>query len=147
MGEIEPLLDKQRFIVSDVDEIDRHLVRWLKHKGVVYSTDSRVKRGPSKKREVTVWEWKHTVRKELKEYREEEREEALDTLAELGAERDEYADEGLDAIEEEIDRRKEVLDSADADVSVKGINAEPSESTDSENESRAGRTFGRGYSA
>lgn len=72
MGEIEPLLDKERFIVSDVDEIDRHLVRWLKHKGVVYATDTRVKRGPSKKREVAVWEWKHTVREELKEYREDQ---------------------------------------------------------------------------
>jgi len=49
---------------------------------------------------------------ELKEYREDEREEALDTLEDLGADRDEYADEDLDTIEGEIDRREEVLDAA-----------------------------------
>lgn len=84
---------------------------------------------------------------ELKEYREEEREEALDTLEDLGADRDEYAEEDLDAIEAEIDRREEVLDAAGADVSVKGTDDEPNESTDSDNKNKGSRSFGRGYSA
>lgn len=84
---------------------------------------------------------------ELKEYREEDREEALDTLEDLGADRDEYVEEDLDAIESEIDRREEVLDAADADVSVKGTGDEPNESTDSDNKNRGSRSFGRGYSA
>ena len=82
---------------------------------------------------------------ELKEYREEERTEALDTLEDLGADRDEYEDADLDTIEEEIDRREEVLDAADVDTSVK--TTEDSGGDDEGSETTMGRTFGRGYNA
>jgi hypothetical protein len=83
---------------------------------------------------------------ELEEYREEEREEALDTLSELGADTDEYEDESLDTIEEEIDRRKEVLESADADVSVKNT-ADSGGEDDTDSTQRGSRSFGRGHAA
>lgn len=87
---------------------------------------------------------------ELKEYHEEEREEALDTLEDLGADRDEYADEQLDDIEAEIDRRKEVLEAADVETSVKSTeDGGADENTDDETETTSSgtRTFGRGFSA
>lgn len=87
---------------------------------------------------------------ELSEYREEEKEEALDTLTDLGADEEEWADEALDAIEEEIDRREEVLEATDADVSVKDIESSTDEGTDNDDHDRTmsgSRTFGRGYGA
>lgn len=83
---------------------------------------------------------------ELQEYREDEREEALDTLEDLGADTDEFEDADLPELESEIDRREEVLEAADADVSVKGTDEEPT--TDDEDKTQSGtRQFGRGYSA
>lgn len=85
---------------------------------------------------------------ELEEYREDEKEVDLDRLEDLGADRDEWADESLDAIEEEIERREEVLDAA-PDVSVKDIESSTDESTEDETERSMGgtRTFGRGHNA
>lgn len=85
---------------------------------------------------------------ELEEYREEDREEALDRLTELGADEDDWAEESLDAIEEEIDRRQEVLDSA-PNVSVKDIESS-TDSDDGETDEKTmngTRTFGRGHGA
>lgn len=82
----------------------------------------------------------------LAEYRADEKGEALDELSELGADRDEWEDESLDSITEEIDRREEVLE--DVDVDTKG--AQPDETTDDEeaDEQRHGqRRFGRGHAA
>lgn len=85
------------------------------------------------------------LRDELSEYREEEREEALDTLESLGANRDEWGDESLDDLEDEISRRKEVLDAADADTSIK--NATDSGGDTDKDKQRGTRRFGRGHSA
>ena len=84
---------------------------------------------------------------ELKEYRADEIDEKLDDLTDLGAKRDEWEDESLDTIEEEIQRREEVLDAA-PNTSVKDVDdggKEPESSTDST--SSGTRTFGRGYGA
>lgn len=85
------------------------------------------------------------LRDELEEYRADEREEALDELETLGADTDEYEDADLDALEEEIERRKEVLDAA-PDVSVKDIESETD--TEETNDTQSGpRQFGRGHAA
>jgi hypothetical protein len=83
---------------------------------------------------------------ELEEYKEEEREEALDSLEKLGADRDEYADDDLETIEEEIDRREEVLDEADVETTVKGTTDNSSKQSDNETQSKT-RTFERGFGA
>lgn len=89
---------------------------------------------------------------ELEEYKTEEKEERLDDLEGLGADREEWEEEALDDIEDEIDRREEVLDAA-PDVSVKDIESETdegvNEDTDDEQEQTINgtRTFGRGHNA
>lgn len=85
---------------------------------------------------------------ELAEYREDEREDALDRLAELGADRAEWDEEDLDDIEEEIDRREEVIDATD-DATVKDIDSSTDEdTTDADETTMSGtRRFGRGHKA
>lgn len=71
INEIEPLLEHERFIVNDIDGIDKHLIRWLKHKGVVFVADMVQRTTENgKNRQYKVWEWKQDIRRELKEYRE-----------------------------------------------------------------------------
>lgn len=85
---------------------------------------------------------------ELTEYREGEKEEALDELTDLGADRDEWADESLDDIEAEIDRREEVLDTVDK-TSVKNVDTSTDESPedDIDRTINGTRKFERGYGA
>jgi len=84
---------------------------------------------------------------ELKEYREDERTDALETLSELGANTDKFEDENLDALEEEIQRRKEVLDAA-PDVTVKDIDSSTDSNSTKNKKSHSGpRKFGRGHGA
>jgi hypothetical protein len=85
---------------------------------------------------------------ELSEYREEEKEEILDELTELGADRDEWADESFDDIEEEIERREEVLDTVDK-TSVKNVDTSTDKDKDDDTERTMNgtRKFERGYGA
>lgn len=85
---------------------------------------------------------------ELEDYRADEKEEALDELVELNADRDEWEDEDLDDIREEIDRREEVLDGIDADTKGLDTDSGTDEGTD-EGETTVGgrRRFGRGHNA
>lgn len=82
---------------------------------------------------------------ELREYREDERKDALETLSELGADTDSFEDENLDALKEEIQRRKEVLDAA-PDVTVKDVNTSTDSNTDTKSHTGP-RKFGRGHGA
>ncbi len=84
---------------------------------------------------------------ELEEYRAEEKQDALDKLTDLGADRDEWKDESLSEIESEIDRREEVLESAD-NTSVKNIDTQTDSNDDDVDRTMKGtRKFGRGYGA
>jgi len=84
---------------------------------------------------------------ELEEYRTEEKQDALDELTDLGADRDEWEDETLSEIESEIDRREEVLESAD-NTSVKNIDTQTDSNDDDVDRTMKGtRKFGRGYGA
>jgi uncharacterized coiled-coil DUF342 family protein len=85
---------------------------------------------------------------ELSEYREKEKEEILDELTELGADRDEWADESFDDIEEEIERREEVLDTVDK-TSVKNVDTSTDKDKDDDTERTMNgtRKFERGYGA
>ena len=89
------------------------------------------------------------LREDLAEYRSEEKETKLDQLAELNADREAWEDESLDEIEEEIERREEILQ--DADFSVKNADGTgPNGDTDSESAETTPsgtRRFGRGYNA
>lgn len=83
---------------------------------------------------------------ELREYREDEREEALGELEDLGADLDDYEDADLDEIREEVDRREEVLDAA-PDVTVKDVDSS-TDSKDTKTTDHGGpRKFGRGHNA
>lgn len=94
---------------------------------------------------------------ELTEYREEEIEDRLDTLDELGADRDEWEDEAdeasdpIDVLDEEIERREEVLDAMDVDTSVKNVqDSGPEGESSDEGDNRTmhgGRSFERGHGA
>lgn len=93
------------------------------------------------------------LRDELQEYRQEEIDEKLDRLTELGAEREEWEDEELEDIETEIDRREEVAEDLGVDATVKDIEPE-TDSGDDEDEVQADdtsidgrRKFGRGFGA
>ncbi|WP_226041179.1 DUF2213 domain-containing protein [Natrinema sp. DC36] len=82
------------------------------------------------------------------EYRKGEREEALDDLEDLGADRDDWDEDSLEDIREEIDRREEVLDGINVDA--KGIETDSGEETTDENVDttyNGRRTVGRGYKA
>lgn len=92
---------------------------------------------------------------ELTEYRQDDIEDRLDRLDELGADREEWeetadeADDPLDALDEEIQRREEVLDAA-PDTSVKDIDSstDSEETSDSDETTMSGaRRFGRGHQA
>jgi len=83
------------------------------------------------------------LRDELKEYRADEIDDALDTLSELGGERESWEDESLDAINEEIERREEVLDSVDNTTIKAGTDNASKEQT----KTSGSRRFGRGYKA
>lgn len=83
---------------------------------------------------------------ELEEYREDDRKEALDDLEDLGADRDEWEDESLDAIEEEAERRREIAENMNLDT--KGLNTDSvSGDGNSKNYGGSKRTFGRGHAA
>jgi len=88
---------------------------------------------------------------ELSEYRQEDIAERLDTLDDLGADRDEWketadeSDDPLDVLDEEIERREEVADAVSDGSTVKNLDT-GSEST-SDSESYGTRSFGRGYGA
>jgi hypothetical protein len=94
------------------------------------------------------------LRDELDEYRGEEIDEKLDELEELGADRDEWeetadeADDPLTALDEEIERREEVLDATD-NATVKGVDKTTDEDTDTDTDTTMGgtRKFSRGYGA
>jgi hypothetical protein len=95
------------------------------------------------------------LNEELSEYREDEIEEKLDRLSELGADREDWAEEVEDSddplgdLDEEIERREEVLDAA-PDVSVKDIESstDADETNDETETSKHGtRRFGRGHGA
>lgn len=92
---------------------------------------------------------------ELTEYRQDDIEDRLDRLDELGADREEWedtaddADDPLDALDEEIQRREEVLDAA-PETSVKDIDSstDADETSDSDETTMSGaRRFGRGHQA
>lgn len=77
---------------------------------------------------------------ELDDYREEERQEALDTLGEYLDDTEEYQDADLDEIQDEIERVEKVAENLNVDV--KNV-----ETTDSESGGSTGRKrhFGRGH--
>ena len=92
---------------------------------------------------------------ELSEYREDEIEDRLDRLDELGADREDWAEEAEDSddpledLDEEIQRREEVLDAA-PETSIKDIDSstDSDETGDSDETSMSGtRRFGRGHEA
>jgi chromosome segregation ATPase len=85
------------------------------------------------------------LREQLDEYRQSEKEDRLDRLSELNADRDEWEDEDLDEIEAEIDRREEIFE--DIDFSVKNADGGDGEETDTSSTSKGRRRFGRGYNA
>lgn len=91
------------------------------------------------------------LRDELTEYRSGEIEEKLDTLAEYGADRDEWeetvddADNPIETLDEEIERREEIAESMDTSVKV-GIDSTTT-NTDADNGSNGTRSYGRGYAA
>lgn len=85
------------------------------------------------------------LREQLDEYRQSEKEDRLDRLAELNADRDEWEDEDLGEIEAEIDRREEIFE--DIDFSVKNADGGDGEETDTSSTSKGRRRFGRGYNA
>jgi len=85
------------------------------------------------------------LREQLDEYRQSEKEDRLDRLAELNADRDEWEDEALDEIEAEIDRREDIFE--DIDFSVKNADGGDGEESDSSSTRRGKRRFGRGYNA
>lgn len=81
----------------------------------------------------------------LAEYQADEKEEALDELDSLGADREEWEEDSLEDIREEIDRREEVLENADLDT--KGIDTDADEDEGPETTTNGTRTFGRGHAA
>jgi hypothetical protein len=85
------------------------------------------------------------LREQLDEYRQSEKEDRLDRLVELNADRDEWEDEDLDEIEAEIDRREDIFE--DIDFSVKNADGGDGEESDSSSTSKGRRRFGRGYNA
>jgi len=89
------------------------------------------------------------LEEDLEAYRIEEKEDALDELVEYGADREQWEDEDLDTISEEIDRREEVLEGVDMSVKNADTPSEETETnTDSGETTRNGtRRFGRGYNA
>jgi hypothetical protein len=94
------------------------------------------------------------LRDELAEYREADIEDRLDTLEDLGAEREEWeetadeADDPLDVLDEEIERREEVLEAADTSVKTIDETTDGDENEDSTSRTMSGtRSFGRGHGA
>jgi hypothetical protein len=87
-----------------------------------------------------------SIAEEWQEFRADKRDERLDELESLGADRDEYEDEPIDAIEAEIDRRKEVLEEVD-DTSPTGIDTDSGTDEDGTTNTSGTRTFGRGHKA
>lgn len=84
---------------------------------------------------------------EWQEFRSDKHEEKLDELEDLGAERDEFEDETIDAIEAEIERRKEVLEAVE-DASPTGIETDSGTDEDEGTKNMSGtRSFGRGHKA
>lgn len=81
---------------------------------------------------------------EWTEYRDEQREEALDELEALGADPEAFEDSTLEDIETEIERREEVVDAIDA-TSPTGVDANTD--GDEDNTDRGNRQFGRGHAA
>lgn len=86
------------------------------------------------------------LRDRLDEFETDRKEELLSDLDDLGADVEEWEDDDLDTIEEEVQRREEVLDEVDG-TSTK--NAKTTNTTDDpDTETTFGRrTFGRGHGA
>ena len=89
----------------------------------------------------------------LSEYREDEIDEKLDRLEDLGADRDDWsetadeADDPIEALDEEIERREEVLDAA-PETSVKDIDSSTDSGESDDEKTMSGtRTFPRGHGA
>mgnify|MGYP000199752222 CR=1 FL=1 len=97
-----------------------------------------------------------TLEDDLSEYREADIEERLDTLEGLGADRDEWketadeADNPLEELDSEIERREEVIDAVD-ETSVKNVESSTDSGSNNGDESRKSfgstKTFSRGYGA
>jgi hypothetical protein len=94
------------------------------------------------------------LRDELAEYREADIEDRLDTLEDLGAEREEWeetadeADDPLDVLDEEIERREEVLEAADTSVKTIDETTDGGEDEETADRTMSGtRSFGRGHGA
>lgn len=87
------------------------------------------------------------VAEEWQEFRADEHEKRLDRIEELGAEREKWEDESLDALEEEIERREEVFDAID-NASPTGIEESEDEGGEDTKRTISGkRQFGRGHAA
>jgi hypothetical protein len=138
--ELESTIDEMREDITDAfDEADHFTVELDEDECVCDAVSDLVADLDEKAAKV------EQLEDDLEEYRADERDEALDELEGFGADRDEWDDESLGAIEEELKRRKEVADAVEGGTSVKGTEDSGEDSTDES--SHGSRTLARGYNA
>ena len=89
------------------------------------------------------------LEEDLEQYREEERQEALDELTSTyRADEDDWEDAPLDEIEAEIDRRAEIFEDSDMTLKTDGTASNDGGDNDETQKTRSGkRKVGRGYAA